>query len=584
VPCTSAQGQLIVRFFEIAAGGGPVEIERLMIQHWSQLDGWENATSVLLVEDKSGMSGSKTNYSVTPFGNAVCNFYHLDPIQCPADWLHYTSFDVVTMSLADFTLLVRTNPAAWDAMKRWVASGGNLWIYNVAPMGGWSGLPALDALIGTAPAGSAVPAAGDPIDPAQSGWQPCPRGDQVDLSGSYWGGSMAMSSPAGGAAPTTTPKATTPSLDFALQRPYGLGRIVAIGPASHPLSAPTTLTDVFQSAGHERTIWSYRHGLSPGVASDEFWDFLVPGVGRNPVWWFLGLITVFAVVIGPVNYVLLRRKRRLHLLVVLVPGLAGVATLGLFGYAILTDGLTVRVRARTLTHIDQRRDHAVCWSRLSYYAGMAPSGGLRFPNDVAITEVTAFSDSRSQRMQELRWTGERQWLASGWVRSRDSEQLLTLRSQKTRFELQIAEKQGQPPTVKNLLGTNVQRLLLADASGAMFWREGLAPGQSATLQAGGWESAAVRLANGIGAAKPTTPDGLDASSLRGNSYWGRRSEASMDENLMEKSIEMLLVDLRAKKPLGSRSYVAIVDRSPEAEYGVESFSEVGSLHVIVGEW
>jgi hypothetical protein len=588
VPCVALQGQLRLRFFEIAAGGGPVEIERMAIQDWSQLDGWDNVSSVLLVEAKSGMSGTKVQYGVTPFGNAVCNFYHLDPAACPANWLHYTSFDVVMLSLADLTTLVKTNPAAWDAMKRWVASGGNLWIHNVAPMGGWAGIAKLDELIGAPPGETPGEGGRGAIDPALRGWQACPRGEQVDLQASYWGGPMAIRTPAGGTTPTPLPdtKPATPSLDFAVRRSYGLGQIVAIGPSSHPASAGQTVAEVFQSAGHERTIWSLRHGHSPGAASDEFWDFLVPGVGRNPVWWFLGLITVFAVVIGPVNYVMLRRKRRLHLLVVSVPGLAAVATIGLFGYAIITDGLSVRVRARTFTRIDQKRDEAVCWSRLSYYAGMAPSGGLKFPSDLAVAEIVAFDDSRSQRRQELWWTPDRQWLASGWVRSRESAQLLTLRSRKTRFELEIAERAGQPPVVKNLLGTNVRRLLLCDSAGKMFWLYDLPPGESAMLKDDGYDTEAGRLADAIAAAKPANPDGLDASTLRGATWgwWGRRSQASLDENLMEKAIAQLLEDLRARKPLGKRSYVAIVDRSPEADYGVGSFSEVSSLHVIVGEW
>ncbi|MCH8046597.1 MAG: hypothetical protein IID44_23060 [Planctomycetes bacterium] len=33
-----------------------------------------------------------------------------------------------------------------------------------------------------------------------------------------------------------------------------------------------------------------------------------------------------------------------------------------------------------------------------------------------------------------------------------------------------------------------------------------------------------------------------------------------------------------------RSYVAIVDRSPEVELGLESAQEEASFHVIVGRW
>ena len=113
--------------------------------------------------------------------------------------------------------------------------------------------------------------------------------------------------------------------------------------------------------------WDSRHGLTPDSANVEFAKLLVPGVGLAPVTEFRVLITLFVLLIGPINYWLLKRAKRLHLMVLTVPAAALVTTLALFGYAILADGFDTRVRAQSFTTLDQRTGEAACWARLSYY-------------------------------------------------------------------------------------------------------------------------------------------------------------------------------------------------------------------------
>ena len=88
----------------------------------------------------------------------------------------------------------------------------------------------------------------------------------------------------------------------------------------------------------------------------------------------------------------------------------------LLGYAIASDGFALRTRVRSLTMLDQTRGEAVSWSRVSYYAGLAPSGGLRFSRDTAIYPIeSSFTGSGAHRV--LDWT-EDQHMTSGWLRSR----------------------------------------------------------------------------------------------------------------------------------------------------------------------
>ena len=149
-----------------------------------------------------------------------------------------------------------------------------------------------------------------------------------------------------------------------------------------------------------------------------------------PVGSFLILITAFVIVIGPVNYFLLRRKRRLYLLLVTVPLGAALVTLTLFAYALISDGLGVRVRMRSFTEIDQRAGRSVSWSRQSYYAGLAPSGGLTFPETVAVFPIEQYPAERQQGALGTQWLvwGEQQNLATGYISSRSAAQFLVVES------------------------------------------------------------------------------------------------------------------------------------------------------------
>jgi len=99
----------------------------------------------------------------------------------------------------------------------------------------------------------------------------------------------------------------------------------------------------------------------------------------------------------------------------------GPGDAALFTYASLADGFATRVRARSLTWIDQRRGQAACWTRLSYYAGLSPAGGLTFPADVAVLPLE--HSPASQRggrgdQRVLEWEGDQQHLAAGFVPAR----------------------------------------------------------------------------------------------------------------------------------------------------------------------
>ncbi len=175
---------------------------------------------------------------------------------------------------------------------------------------------------------------------------------------------------------------------------------------------PRGLAMALRSVRH----WDTRHGLIPDSSNPEFGKLLVPGVGRAPVIEFEVLITLVVVLLGPFNYWILKRYKRLQLLVLTVPLAAGIATAGLFAYAIVSDGFTTTVRVRSYTTLDQRTGEAACWARLSYYAGLAPGQGLTMPADVVAYPVLPNWGSENGSANRLMvWNETESKLTQGWL-------------------------------------------------------------------------------------------------------------------------------------------------------------------------
>ncbi|MGH7137911.1 MAG: hypothetical protein ACREHD_19355, partial [Pirellulales bacterium] len=383
----------------------------------------------------------------------------------PRRWIELTSIDLVCVSLASLEQLAAHEPERCQALRQWLMSGGNVIVYDTGPAQERADDAARLLAPGPSPASGLI----------ASGWSKPSASDFGNRLKAYGGAQTPMIADAVGPAPDPPP--------FALRR-FGDGMLLAADtndlfaqPAQHWIW-------MLNSLGADRWLGYRRHGLSFERKNADFWTWLVRGVGLAPVTEFRVLITAFVLAIGPLNYFWLRRRGRLHLLVVVVPAAACIVTFGLFGYAIFADGLDTRVRARTLTRLDQSTGQAVCWSRISYYAGLAPSGGLVFPDDLVVLPLTANEGDASDmpRRQNLIWSTHKQELVSGWLPSRTPMQFITVRSRASPAALRfLPAKAGDHPQVENQLGSRVVRLLLADETGQHFSAADIAAGGTSAL-------------------------------------------------------------------------------------------------------
>lgn len=271
-------------------------------------------------------------------------------------------------------------------------------------------------------------------------------------------------------------------------------------------------------------------------------------------------------------------------------------TLALFTYALVSDGLGVRVRVRSFTEIDQRAGHAVSWSRQSYYAGLAPSGGLKFSEQTVVLPLDQYPAERHQGRlgtQQLVWS-EGQNLVSGYIGARSTAQFLVVESGPSRRGLLVAAGQdagGLQAT--NNLDAAIDKLIVKDDAGRVLEANDLAIGQSRRLERVDPAAAQQELQASLGANQPAFPLGYDSRYYGGlgfsSRYYGGVS--NVDRNLPDPTFASSILERSLQATLRGdvrswprRSYVAITRTSPGVSLGYDRAHEEASFHVVYGTW
>jgi hypothetical protein len=521
----------------------------------------------------------------------------LPPSDLPTNWINWTGFDLVFISLEDLRDMTRQNPETWQALRDLIATGPTLCVYGVGQ--DFEKLAKVEEILKSPP----LPDADQAL---YRGWR-TPHSNQYTRvlreaptnNNQYWYAQQAT-------AEASMDQKTLAALDSRehkppekptfVWRPVDLGRVVAIAAENPFPGRPQDWGWMLNTLDSDDWMWYRRHGLSLSRRNLDYWEFLIPGVGLAPVNSFLVLISLFVVVIGPLNYWFLVRQGRLYLLLLTVPAGAMVVTLSLVGYALVTDGLGVKSRVRSYTEIDQRRGRSVSWSRQSYYASLVPSRGLEFPETAAVYPIEVQPDQPNYYDSKYLIDWEYgQTLAKGYLASRVTSQMMVVQARESSSQIEIKENASGAPQVRNRLGAPVEFLVLRDSEGDFFSAENLADGQTETLSPMKWADAADRFAAAFKTVRPSNPEGYDPRQHnealnfgQSGNYWyygnidSTHSEPNVASSILERSLRRLISN--NADALTPRSYAALVPHSPEVPMGIEQTQQLQSIHVIAGKW
>jgi len=534
----------------------------------------------------------------------------LPPEELSSSWLSHSNADLTVISLADLRMLNSQSPERHEALLRWTMAGGSLVVCGCGDR--WENLGEICRLVGIAHDGKKPGESSSWQLPPQHKFHPEVEGVfDANRPQTYEAYEMSGAKPQP-VPPMPLPNISSGSSPFALRR-LGLGTVVAYRSNDPFPGTPQDWGGLWNSIGAQQFLWSRRHGLSHQRQNADFWNFVIPGVGEAPVFSFMTMIALFMLLIGPVNYYYLNRWRRLSLLLVTVPLGAGIFTLGLFLFAVLSDGFATRSRVRSFTVLEPGGGRAATISRQTYYTAFVPSDGMHYPPDTAVYPLhyAPYDESDGRFYQtDSQWLDGKLQLQRRYLTAREHRQFVIVRSTASKARLDVTAA-GNTLRVKNLLGTKLEYGLLFDDAGRLHAVENLESDATTDAQAITAAAARTQWGNHLGPKTPRMPHDFDPTRLDTmfsrqryynygyygggqNSPWQpSQSNSALERGIRE--LDSLLMQPEGKRAgSGSgaeRSFFVITTDSITAEdgqamapLGIRGSRVVESLHVVRGRW
>jgi hypothetical protein len=178
----------------------------------------------------------------------------------------------------------------------------------------------------------------------------------------------------------------------------------------------------------------------------------VPRVGYILISFFLAFL------IGPLNLIILRLKRRLALFYVTAPLIAAIGMAALLGYTILDEGLVLKRKSVSVMLHDPPSGRAAVYQAHATFGGLTTRRKPVYPVEAAVVPFMDDSVGTGTMSFVTNWTSA-QKLSSGWIASRKQRGLLTATPTKVRMAMTLSVD-GKKVSVTNGL-TSAARVVSA---------------------------------------------------------------------------------------------------------------------------
>ncbi len=404
--------------------------------------------------------------------------------------------------------------------------------------------------------------------------------------------------------------------------PVGFGRVICCGrDGSIPGSFSQWQSMLMVSGPGVSTV--IRRGVDPIVGDSRFWNWTIPGVAQPPIYTFLGLLTLFVILVGPVAYRTLNRMGRVHLMFLVAPLLAALTTAALFVYGLVADGLGTTARIRQVTWLCDDQGNAARYWRSTYFSGLRTAGGLRFPRDARVEPyypgqfanwsqllgndpnpqgtvvlgdaslqfTGGFFPSRQQRQfvayQPLEFKGGLTWLATPTAEPAPAPAAEAV--------VDEAVPRSEAGSLRSDLTIPLREIILRDLAGDYWFVERLTAGETVAATKLAEDAASMAVGERYSRQMPVaqnaatgnsslTSSRFDLSALLSASYPLRYSLPTARAGSPEGDVEWWLREnLQTQSRLPRGMFLAIADVSEDC-VAVPDATLVDSIHYVIGGW
>lgn len=353
----------------------------------------------------------------------------------PDSWQGYRSYDVVILPLKELKVLCDSGTTRREALRYWLNAGGSLAILDVESP---ADLEELQRLLTLTKIDTDFKKQSSPLE-------------QLSFLRVFPGAESGFSSRAlrGGSAveiPIESLKG------FRLSK-YGDGEIVALP----------------KIEGREEQIGLLRLAnrnfdrLSPMRNSIDLAEIGFPGIDEHPTLLFMGVISLYLIVVGPVGYEVLNRLKRLYMMLILPP-IIGASVVVLFVLIMLfKDGVGRQDRVEAFTVIDSQAGIARTVSRHVLFSAFGFGGEIRFPSD---RDVQLIGNEKTATIVEV---GEDEVsFSEGEIRARGTPEFEIFDVRSSEAHVREIREQGKLVAIENRLGSALKLFELKGTQGEYY--------------------------------------------------------------------------------------------------------------------
>lgn len=319
-------------------------------------------------------------------------------------------------------------------------------------------------------------------------------------------------------------------------------------------------------------------------AGNSYWEWLIPNIGKTPVYLFMMLAVGFVCVVAPSIMVWANRHRRRIWTLILMPIAALLAVLCLLASAWMGSGNGNFERKRSLTILDSQ-GVGVSWARQTAFSS--------FTRDISVDNNTLFSfiDWRTypENLSLQGAIGSEGVLYKRALPARTTTQVQQIVPVKTTPLLEIQELEDGTVKVSSLIQSTIRGGAVTNGSGQLFLLRELQPGQAVTLTS----SSTLEVSNWLSVLNDTEPlvlpQGIPNSSSRYYSgYYNLPTKGPAGEKYWSELIgstvhgtKSLLQELAVVAP---RKYIVFTQANGLVKPLISEVSETGSIHLWLGAW
>ncbi|NNJ24577.1 hypothetical protein [Alienimonas chondri] len=397
----------------------------------------------------------------------------LSPEALPETWLGFTTVDLIVV---DGSRLSELSEGIVQSLRTWTAAGGTLVVADAMRSDADPVPDGIESLLG-AKAGSENWAAIAKDGGGNRTGQYDPEETRRIVRGlmDRFGGRRSPGFDAEGADSRMLLRPSPPAGLAPRRQAVGGGRVYLLAADG---GGADDWYAVLQDLGPDRLLVADRFGVGARGPNEEFLEFLIPGVRGVPVGTLVALITLFVVAIGPVNYLILRRRHQVGRLALTVPLIAAATAGTLLAYSTVMHGFGTKVRQFAVTSHDDAANQAVEWTRTAVFAPHTPGAGLTFSPETAVFPLAPPGPNIGGG--RIDWTSGQTWSGDAF-RGRTRTQFVTVSPRPERGRLTVEWANGRP-TVVNGYDSDFAMLVLSDDAGRVYHGVDLPAGGSGTLR------------------------------------------------------------------------------------------------------